>query len=107
MYATRLAFFALCAAATLTPLHAQSWHVASTFHPGGEGGLDYITVVGEKAGSFEVEQTVTTETGAQTMGLDRATQEIFLPTAEMLPTVPGHRPQSKPGTFEIVVVSHH
>ena len=44
MYPTRLAFFALSAVLTLTPLHAQSWHVATTFHPGGEGGWDYVTV---------------------------------------------------------------
>lgn len=64
-----------------------------------------ITVAGEKAGQFQVEQTVTTVPGARTMGIDRATQQIFLPTAEMLPAAPGHRPQPKPGTFEIVVVS--
>lgn len=44
MYPTRLVFFALSAVLTLTPLHAQSWHVATTFHPGGEGGWDYVTV---------------------------------------------------------------
>ena len=65
-----------------------------------------LTVISEKAGHFEVEQTVKTVEGARTMGLDRSTQEIFLPTAEMLPAAPGHRPQPKPGTFEIVVVSH-
>lgn len=68
----------------------------------GDGSL---TVIGEKAGHFEVEQTVKTVEGARTMGLDRSSQEIFLPTAEMLPAAPGHRPQPKPGTFEIVVVS--
>ncbi|HEY6844781.1 MAG TPA: hypothetical protein VI320_01075 [Terracidiphilus sp.] len=26
------------------PVRAQSWHVAATFHPGGEGGWDYVTV---------------------------------------------------------------
>jgi len=66
-----------------------------------------LTVAGEKSGHFAVEQTVTTADGARTMGLDRATQEIFLPTAEMLPAESGHRPQTKPGSFEIVVVSRH
>lgn len=70
----------------------------------GDGSL---TVIGEKAGHFEVEQTVNTAPGARTMGLDSSTQQIFLPTAEMLPAVSGHRPQPKPGTFEIVVVSRH
>ena len=64
-----------------------------------------IAVIGEKTGQFQVEQTVNTAAGARTMGIDPATQELFLPTAEMLPADPGHRPQPKPGTFEIVVVS--
>lgn len=64
-----------------------------------------LTVIGEKNGNFEVEQTVKTAAGARTMGLDDSTQQIFLPTAEMLPAAPGHRPQPKPDTFEIVVVS--
>ena len=64
-----------------------------------------MTVIGEKNGGFEVVQTVKTAEGARTMGIDRTTQEAFLPTAEMLPAAPGHRPQPKPGTFEIVVVS--
>jgi DNA-binding beta-propeller fold protein YncE len=63
-----------------------------------------LTVIGEKSGRFEVEQTVKTANGARTMDIDRATQEIFLPTAEMLPAAPGHRPEPKPGSFEIVVV---
>lgn len=64
-----------------------------------------LTVIGEKSGQFAVEQTVKTADGARTMGVDSVTQEIFLPTAEMLPAAAGHRPQPKPGSFEIVVVS--
>ncbi len=64
-----------------------------------------LTIIGEKSGRFEVEQTVKTAAGARTMGIDPSTQQIFLPTAEMLPAAPGHRPQPKPGTFEMVVVS--
>jgi len=64
-----------------------------------------ITVAGERAGSFQVEQTVKTVAGARTMGVDSSTQQVFLPSAEMLPAEPGHRPQPKPGSFEIVVVS--
>lgn len=63
-----------------------------------------LTVVGEKDGHFAVEQTVTTADGARTMGLDRTARQIFLPTAEMLPAQPGHRPEPKPGSFEFVVV---
>jgi hypothetical protein len=68
----------------------------------GDGSL---SVIGEKSGQFEVRQNVKTAPGARTMGLDRSTQELFLPTAEMLPAAPGQRPQPKPGTFEILVVS--
>ncbi len=64
-----------------------------------------LTVIGKKGGNFEVEQTVKTALGARTMGLDRTTQQIFLPTAEMLPGAPGQRPHPKPGTFEMVVLS--
>lgn len=69
----------------------------------GDGSL---AVIGEKDGHFEVAQTVTTAPGARTMGIDPSTKQIFLPTAEMLPAEPGHRPQPKPDSFEIVVVSH-
>jgi DNA-binding beta-propeller fold protein YncE len=63
-----------------------------------------LTVIGEKAGKFDVVQTLKTADGARTMGLDRMRHEIFLPTAEMEPAANGKRPQMKPGTFEIVVV---
>lgn len=62
-----------------------------------------LTVIGEKAGQFEVEQTVKTADGARTMGLDRMRREIFLPTAQFEPST-GRRPQMKPDTFEVVVV---
>lgn len=64
-----------------------------------------LTVISEKDGKFVIEQVVKTADGARTMGLDRETQTIFLPTAQMEPATAGHRPQPKPGTFEIVVVS--
>lgn len=62
-----------------------------------------LTVIAEKEGKFEVEQTVKTEEGARTMGLDSETNRIFLPTAQLEPN-PGGRPKPKPDTFEIVVV---
>jgi DNA-binding beta-propeller fold protein YncE len=62
-----------------------------------------LTVIGEKESKFEVEQTVKTEEGARTMGLDPETDRIFLPTAQ-LELNPGGRPMPKPDTFEIVVV---
>jgi hypothetical protein len=57
-------------------------------------------------GKFEIVQTVKTPTGARTMGLDPATQKIYLPTAEFEEPKPGAtRPTMKPGTFMIVVVA--
>ena len=64
-----------------------------------------LTVIAEKDGKLSVEQVVKTADGARTMGLDEETRTIFLPTAQMEPAAAGHRPQPKPGTFEIVVVS--
>jgi DNA-binding beta-propeller fold protein YncE len=77
---------------------------AQGFASCGDGSM---TVIAEKAGHFEVEQTIRTAPGARTMDVDDATQEIFLPTAEMLPAAAGQRPQPKPGTFEILVLSAH
>jgi hypothetical protein len=66
-----------------------------------------LTVVGESApAEFKVVQTVATPRGARTMGLDSITHTLYLPTAEFEPSSPGQRrPQPKPGTFMIVVVS--
>lgn len=64
-----------------------------------------LTVIGERAGHFQVEQTVKTAEGARTMGLDTDTRQIFLPTAEMSAAAPGHRAEAKPGTFAMVEVS--
>jgi DNA-binding beta-propeller fold protein YncE len=64
-----------------------------------------LTVIGEKASRFEVQQSLTTAEGARTMGLDIETDRIFLPTAQSEPSA-GERPKIKPNTFEIVVVGH-
>jgi DNA-binding beta-propeller fold protein YncE len=63
-----------------------------------------LVVAAEKAGKFEIEETVKTPLAARTMGIDREAHRIFLPTAEMEPAVGGGRPKAKPGTFMIVVV---
>ncbi|WP_109488605.1 YncE family protein [Occallatibacter savannae] len=68
----------------------------------GDGSL---AVIGNKAGHFEVLQSVKTAPGARTLGIDPMANQIFLPTAEMLPAEAGKRPQPKPGSFELVVVS--
>ncbi len=64
-----------------------------------------LTVASESGGKFSVEQTVKTAAGARTMGIDRMTHKIFLPTAQTEPGATGRRPAMKPGSFEVVVVS--
>jgi len=62
-----------------------------------------LTIVGEKASTFEVEQALKTAEGARTMDLDTMSGKIFLPTSEFEPATTG-RPKPKPGTFQILVV---
>jgi outer membrane protein assembly factor BamB len=65
-----------------------------------------LIVASQLDGRWQVEQVVKTEEGARTMGIDRRTHTIYLPTAQMEPAAPGERrPRMKPGTFEFVVVS--
>jgi DNA-binding beta-propeller fold protein YncE len=66
-----------------------------------------ITVAAETSpGKFEIVQTVKTAPGARTMGVDPATNKIYLPTAEFEAPKPGAKrgPATKPGTFMILVV---
>jgi outer membrane protein assembly factor BamB len=70
------------------------------FASAGDGTL---TVAAEKAGAFDVQQTVKTPTGARTLGMNAETHRLFLPTAEMEPAAAGARPRPKPDTFMIVV----
>jgi DNA-binding beta-propeller fold protein YncE len=65
-----------------------------------------LAVAGEKAGKFDLEQGVKTSDGARTMGLDPATREIFLPTADMTTGANG-KSTAKPGTFKLIVVGQH
>jgi DNA-binding beta-propeller fold protein YncE len=88
-----------------TGVDATSFHAGHAFASSGDGTL---TVVAEKAGKFEVEQVVKTQAGARTMGLDEATNIVYLPTAEFLPPMPGaasKRPAPKPGSFTILEVA--
>jgi hypothetical protein len=83
---------------------ATKFHAGLAFASCGDGTL---TVAGEKAGKFEVEQVVKTPNGARTMGLDDSTFKIYLPTAEFQAAAPGaasRRPIAKPDTFMIVEV---
>ena len=66
-----------------------------------------LVVAGEKSGIYTVEQVVKTPAGARTMGIDRTSQTIYMPTAEFEDVSPGStpsRPKTKPGTFMIVQV---
>jgi DNA-binding beta-propeller fold protein YncE len=65
-----------------------------------------LTVARERSpGKFAVVQTLATKTGAKTMGLDRATHTLYLPTAEIIDKLPAKgRPNVKPGSFMILVV---
>jgi DNA-binding beta-propeller fold protein YncE len=62
-----------------------------------------LVVIGEKAGTLEVEKVVKTLEGARTMGVDPASHLIYLPTAEFEPKANG-KSKPKPDTFMIVVV---
>jgi YVTN family beta-propeller protein len=67
-----------------------------------------LTVVKETSpGKFGVEQTVQTRRGARTLALDPSTHTLYLPTAEMAEgnAGGGGRPQAKPDSFMLVVVT--
>jgi DNA-binding beta-propeller fold protein YncE len=67
----------------------------------------FMTVIGEKGGSFEVEQVVPTMTGARTMAVDASTHRIYLPTAlfeAANPSAPASRPKPKPDSFMVLEV---
>ncbi|MBA3914865.1 MAG: YncE family protein [Acidobacteriales bacterium] len=65
-----------------------------------------LFVIAETApGRFTVVQTVATPAGARTMDMDTSSHAIYLPTAELEPAKQEARPEAKPDTFMIVVVS--
>jgi len=81
---------------------ATRFHNGQAFASCRDGSL---TVIGEKNGSYRVEQVVKTADGARTMDIDKATNTIYLPTATLGPPAPGsNRPSIQPGTFMIVEV---
>lgn len=81
---------------------AGAFDSGQAFSSCGDGTL---TAVVAKNGKFDVAQVVTTRPGARTMGVDKTTHKLYLPTADMQPAEPGKRPQPKPGTFMILVVA--
>jgi DNA-binding beta-propeller fold protein YncE len=82
---------------------ATGFDAGLAFASDGDGSL---IVAAEKAGKFEVAQSVKTPTGARTMGIDSATHKVYLPAAEFEALQPGERrPKMKPDSFMIVEVA--
>lgn len=70
---------------------------------GRSGTLAVIALSGPRANT--VIDTVQTQIGARTGALDPKTGRVFLPTAQyVLPSPPGQRPRTKPGTFQVLVL---
>jgi YVTN family beta-propeller protein len=68
----------------------------------GEGS---VTVVQEEnADSFKVLETITTQPGAKTIAINKATHHLYLTTAEYesAPTAANRRPPVKPNSFQIL-----
>ncbi|HSY75555.1 MAG TPA: YncE family protein [Bacteroidia bacterium] len=64
-----------------------------------------VTVINEIAGNdFKSLDIVPTKKGARTIAVDQQTHRIYLPTADLEPTLPTIKPKVIPGTFEIVVL---
>ena len=68
---------------------------------GSEGALYVINV----SGAPRVIQKVPTARSARTIALDPVTGRAYLPAADLLPAAGSQRPQPRPGTFRILVVS--
>jgi DNA-binding beta-propeller fold protein YncE len=66
-----------------------------------------LTVITETSpGKFETVQTLKTHSGAKTMGLDASTHTLYMPAVDFDAPKPGSdHGATKPGSFQIVVVS--
>jgi hypothetical protein len=79
-------------------------HRRLAFVPAGRAGE--LDIFSDAAAGIEPAGKVTTQLGARTGALDEGTGRIYLPAAEYLPpAAPGGRPQIKPGSVVVVVVS--
>ncbi len=73
--------------------------------PSGMTGTLAVIALSGKASNSIVE-TIHTQLGARTGAVDLKTGKIYLPTAQyLLPAPAGKRPEPKPGTFEVLVLS--
>ncbi len=77
-------------------------HRNTVLIPSGSEGVLYVLDASAKP---HVVQKVPTARSARTITLDPATGRAYLPAADLLPAVGSQRPQPRPGTFRILVVS--
>ena len=76
----------------------------------GEGSVTVVEEVNEN--EFRVVETITTQPGARTIGINTKTHRIYLSTAEFGPTPeptienPRPRPTIKPGTFTVLEIGY-
>lgn len=68
---------------------------------GGDGNLYVISM----AGSPRMVAKVATAKGARTIAIDPVSGRAYLPAADYLPAVGSERPQAKPGSFRVLVIS--
>jgi DNA-binding beta-propeller fold protein YncE len=74
------------------------------FVPAGRAGT--MAVIAVNRGKSAIVQTVQTEVGARTIGLDERTGRLYLPAARFVPAATaGARPTIAPGGFHLLVVS--
>jgi hypothetical protein len=72
--------------------------------PSGRAGTLAVIALDGPANNTVID-TVPTAVGARTGTVDPKTGSVYLPTAEYAPLVPGQRPGTKPGTFQVLVLS--
>jgi len=73
------------------------------FVPAGRAGT--LSVISFASGKGVIVDTVPTQVGARTIGLDERTGRLYLPTAKFAaPAMPGGRPTVEPGSFQVLVV---
>jgi DNA-binding beta-propeller fold protein YncE len=73
------------------------------FIPAGRDGT--LSVIALSGGHGHIVQRLQTHKGARTIGIDERTGRLYLPSADYLPAVGDARPQTKPGSFRLLVVA--
>ena len=79
-----------------------AWMDGAAWSANGRDGT--ISVVRETApGRFETTETLSSAPGARTIAADPAAHRLYLPTADLLPAVPGQRRSGVADTFRVLV----